>query len=254
MYRTLALLCLCLLLSLPTWAGDTVRVAVASNFLATLKLLATDYQARSGDRLRISSASTGKLYAQIIHGAPFEVFLAANAREPERLEEEGLAVPGSRFTYALGRLALWAPRWNGNEKDWADAIRQQPKARIALANPATAPYGTATHEALRRRGLLAGLAPTRLIRGENVAQAFQHVASGATTLGFVAWPQLKGKAPIPGRHWLIEPHWHSPIRQQAVLLKRAASRSSPRRFLRYLAGPHARRIIADQGYRLEPDP
>jgi len=254
MSRALSLFCLCLLLALPARAGDTVRVAVASNFLATLKLLGADYQARSGDRLLISSASTGKLYAQIRHGAPFEVFLAANAREPERLEQEGLTVPGSRFTYALGQLVLWAPGWDGPADDWASVIRQWPKARIALANPATAPYGAAAHEALRRRGLLAGRPPARLVRGENVAQAFQHVASGATRLGFVAWSQLKPRIPVAGRHWLIEPRWHPPIRQQAVLLKGAADRAAPRRFLRYLAGPHARRIISGQGYRLEPAP
>ncbi len=243
-----------LALSLACQANEA-RIAVASNFLLPLQKLARDYQAQTGGHLRISAASTGKLYAQIVNGAPFDVFLAANAREPRKLEQSGHAVPGSRFTYALGRLALWAPRFSGDEPDWGKALLARPGARIALANPAIAPYGAAAWQALEQRGLLPALKNSQFIRGENVSQAYQHVASGATAMGFVAWSQLVARQDNQvGRHWLIGNQWHAPIRQQAVLLRQAAANPAARRFLSYLTSPRARRTIAAFGYDLEPPP
>lgn len=245
--RTLVALSL-LTLSISALA-DQVQVAVASNFTPTLRLLATAFASQTGHRLRISSASTGKLYAQITHGAPFDLFLAADAARPERLEQAGHTVDGSRFTYAQGRLVLWGPKINSSQPV-ETLLQSSGIGHIAIANPTTAPYGTATREVLRSMSLWEGL-KGRLVRGENVGQAYQYVASGAADLGFVAYSQLLSGQHQDGYLWSIPQDHFQPIRQQAVLLKRAENKPAAHLFLEYLRSPAARKIIVEQGYSIE---
>lgn len=195
----------------PAMAGQA-HVAVAANFAPLMPALAERFERDTGHTLVISSASTGKLYAQIVHGAPFDVFLAADDDYPHRLEREGRGVAGSRFTYAVGRLALWSPRPSIVDGDSA-VLKQKRFRKLAVANPRLAPYGAAAREALEKLGLWTSLQP-QMVFGENIAQTYQFVASGNAELGFVAYSQVKGKA---GSHWLVPASLHSPLRQDALL-------------------------------------
>lgn len=232
---------------LPPAAADTVSVAVASNFLAPLRALSETFERQSGHRLRISSGSTGKLYAQIAHGAPFDVFLAANEREPARLEREGLAAADSRFTYALGRLVLWSRAPDRIPGDGAALLQAGSFGRLAIANPKTAPYGAAAMAVLRHLGLAEALAG-KLVRGENIGQAFQYVASGNVELGLVAFSQVLATEE-PGSVWQVPDAWYPPIAQQAVLLERAQGAQAAEEFLAFLKSDAVRReLMARFGY------
>ncbi len=234
------------LLSVPAHAGSggNLRIAVAANFAPTLEQLAEAFRRETPAAIPVTlvPGSTGKHYAQIRHGAPFDAFFAADAARPERLEREGRIVPGSRFTYALGCLVLWSPDPDRVDADGrvlaGDGFR-----RLAIANPRLAPYGRAAREVLEGLDLWARLQP-RLVRGENIAQAFQYVASGNAELGFVACSQVIGRA---GSRWPPDPARHAPIVQQAVLL-----RDSPaaRAFLDFVRSPAARARIRAAGYGL----
>jgi len=220
-----------------------VRVAVASNFIGPLQDLAARFHATTGANVVVSAGSTGKLYAQIKNGAPFDVFLAANAREPGRLEAEGAAVPGARFTYARGRLALWCI--SAQTQEGARACLQGDPRRIAIANPRLAPYGRAAESAMAALALdLSG----RIVNGENIAQAFQLVWSGNVSAGFVALSQVKNRAGLRGAYWVVPPELHAPIDQQAVLLVRAKDNAAARAFLDYLKSAEARVVIEGFGY------
>jgi len=242
------LLALLLAFCLMQAAGATVvRVAVAANFAATLHELAAGFRSETGHRLQISSGSTGKHYAQIRNGAGFDVFLSADSARPERLEAEGVGVTGSRFTYAVGRLALWVP----GEAELGppeDYLATADFARLAIANPRLAPYGQAAQQALQTWQLWERLQP-RLVRGENAAQAYQFVATGNAPAGLVALPHLRvGQAPV-GSFRLISDNLHQPIRQQALLLRPGAAAEA---FLRYLGGRAATAVIRAAGYQV-PD-
>ncbi len=230
------------LLSAPAGADSGLRIAVAANFAPTLERLAAEFRGEMPVAITLVPGSTGKHYAQIRHGAPFDAFFAADAARPERLEREGRIVPGSRFTYALGCLALWSP-----DPDRVDAagrvLSGEGFRRLAIANPRLAPYGRAAREVLEGLGLWTGLQP-RLVRGENIAQAFQYVASGGAELGFVACSQVIDRE---GSRWLPDPAAHAPIVQQAVLLR--DSRAA-RAFLDFVRGPAARARIRASGYGL----
>jgi len=240
--RTLSL-CLCCLACSAALA-DQVRVAVAANFAPTLERLADDFTAQTGHRLLISSASTGKHYAQIRNGAAFDVFLAADIARPKRLEVEGHAVAGSRFDYARGRLVLWAPA-AGALHDARAALTGEQVRRLAIANPRLAPYGVAARQVLEAWGLWSDV-QSRLVRGENIGQAFQFVATGNAQAGLVALSQLLGlDASARGAYREIAADLHAPIRQQAVLLRPGRAAES---FLAYLRGPRARAIIGEAGY------
>jgi len=232
------------LLSAPAHAGSggNLRIAVAANFAPTLEQLAEDFRRQRPLAVTLVPGSTGKHYAQIRHGAPFDAFFAADAARPERLEQEGRIVPGSRFTYALGCLALWSPDPDRIDADGrvlaGDGFR-----RLAIANPRLAPYGRAAREVLEGLGLWSRLQP-RLVRGENIAQAFQYVASGNAELGFVARSQVVDR---PGSRWLPAPVSHAPIVQQAVLLRDS---EAGRAFLDFVRSPAARARIRAAGYGL----
>ena len=224
--------------------SDTARVAVASNFASAARQLAKTFDTTTGHHVAIVTGSTGKLYAQIRNGAPFDAFLSADRLRPELLEKQGAAVAGSRFTYALGRLALWSPGWF--DASGGEAILRAGRFRhLAIANPKLAPYGKAAQEALTGMGLWQTL-QGRMVRGENIGQALQFVNSGNAELGFVAWSQItRSGGGAAGSFWLVPASLHAPIVQQAVLLSRNVAASG---FLDYLKTEAAKQIIRDAGY------
>lgn len=243
------LLCLLLLGAQGAWA-DTLRVAVAANFAGTARVLAERFEAASGHRLKLAFGSTGKHYAQITHGAPFDAFLAADRERPERLEAEGRVVPASRFTYALGRLVLWSPRPN-LLADGGQALANGDFAHLAIANPRLAPYGKAARQVLERLALWDAL-QDKLVRGENIAQTYHFVRSGNAKLGFVALSQLhQPGAPAGGSRWEPPMSLYDPIEQQAVLLRDTAAGQA---WLRFLRSPEAQALIRDHGYRSLHEP
>jgi molybdate transport system substrate-binding protein len=219
-------------------AGEA-HVAVAANFAVPAKRLAEEFGARTGHKLTLSNGSTGKFYAQIKSGAPFDVFLSADEETPRRLEAEKLAVAGSRFTYAVGRLALWSPKTEFVDEQFLQA---QKFSRLAIANPRLAPYGAAARETLEKLGLWQALQP-KLVQGENIAQTYQFVSSGNADLGFVALSQLH-----TGSYWLVPERMHTPLRQDAVLLARGADNAAARAFLDDLRSAPARERIRSYGY------
>lgn len=225
-------------------AADEVRVAAASNFRETLAALAAAFEAGSAHELVLIFGSSGKHYAQIVNGAPFDVFLSADAERPERLENAGLSLHGSRFTYALGRLALWSAQPALVDQGGA-VLKRGDWHYLAIANPDLAPYGRAAVEVLHRAGAWEA-ARQRLVRGENVAQAFQFVDSGSAEMGFVAWPQLvTAQRSEEGSHWLVPESMHRPIVQQAVLL---SDSQGARDFHAWLQSDEARQLIRAHGY------
>ena len=242
------LLLLCLLV-LPVQAGEVLRVAVASNFLPVARLLAQSFEAETGHRVKLVPGATGRLYAQIVRGAPFDLFLAADRVRPQRLEREGRIVPGSRRTYALGRLVLWSPDPQ-RIRDGSGVLRRGDFYRLAIANPRLAPYGRAAREVLERLGLWQALTP-RLVRGENIAQAFHFVQSGNAELGFIAAAQWQGlPAARRGSAWPVPANLHEPIEQQMVLL---SPRPAARAFHAWLLRPESRGVVRRSGYEVPAD-
>ncbi len=236
-----------LLLGLTTAHAAAVTVAVAANFAAPMKGLATLYEQRTGNRLVVSVGASGALAAQVLHGAPFQVFLSADQKTVQALEDQGHTVPGTRYTYAVGRLVLWSPR--PDLVDPQGAVLRSPRfERLAIANPKLAPYGAAALEAIERLGLSATLRP-RVVQGENIAQAHQFTASGNAQLGFLALSQvmLDGRL-VGGSAWIVPSTLHAPLRQDAVLLKRGADAPAARAFLDFLRSDAARAIIRAHGY------
>lgn len=221
-----------------------IRVAVASNFARAIRATVDQFEMDTGNKVTLAYGSTGKHYAQIVNGAPFDAFFAADTRRPELLEKEGLAIQGSRFTYAVGKLVLWSPA--AVTVDPEGNILEHGKFRyLAIANPDLAPYGVAAREVLQARGLWEDL-EGRLVRGENIAQAFQFVASGNAELGFVAWSQLRRPGQeFEGSHWDVPTALYTPIEQQAVLLKDS---DAGRVFMSFMRSEKAIRIIRDHGY------
>lgn len=244
-----AFLAIGLALTQAATAAEEARLAVAANFAAAAGELAEQFARNTGRRLAVSAGSTGKLYAQIRNGAPFDVFLAADSETPSRMEQEELAVAGSRFTYALGKLVLWSPQ-KGLVDDKGGVLQKAAFKRLAIANPKLAPYGAAAVESMKRLGVWPVL-QHRLVQGENIAQTFQFVASGNAELGFVALSQIveRGKEPA-GSYWLVPPSLHAPIRQDAALLLHGARNVAAQEFLAYLRSPGARESIRAYGYDL----
>ncbi len=223
------------------------RIAVAANFADAARKLAADYSKQSGQKIEISSASTGKLYAQIVNGAPFDALLSADADTPRRLVDEGLADGATLHDYAIGRLVLWS-RDPARVKDGEALLRKGDIDRLAIANPDLAPYGAAAREALHYVRRWDELQP-RLVMGENVGQATQFVASGAAPLGLVPRSLvLEARKTTPGSGWEVPATWHAPIVQSAVLLKRGAANPAARGFLKYLQSPAAQKRIRAFGY------
>lgn len=232
------------------FAATTV-VAVASNFSHTANEIGGLFNDVSGHQVTFVSSSSGKLFAQISQGAPFDVFLSADVERPRRLESMGLAVPGSRFTYATGRLALWSTDARYLNKDCKAALLAGNLDTLAMANPDIAPYGIAAQQVLDAIGY-GDNAGVRIARGESVAQTYQFVASGAASMGFVAAPQLVMRPALQGTcRWAVPESMHAPISQQAVLLTRAKGNPAARAFLAFLASEQASAIIAAHGYGVD---
>lgn len=234
-----------LLMAQAARAGPVVRVAVAANFTAAMKRIAAGFERSTGDRVRVSFGSTGSLYAQIRNGAPFDLFLAADERRPRLLEREGSAVPGSRFTYAVGRLVLWSPQKNLVSGD--EVLKGTGFSHLAIANPKTAPYGAAAEQVLRRLDLWSKLQP-RIVRGENIAQTYQFTATGNAQLGFVALSEAMKSG---GSRWNIPQSFYKPIRQQAVLLVHGKDNRAAHALLAYLKSAAGHRVIRSFGYGTE---
>ncbi len=220
-----------------------MTVAVASNFLAVHESVAKRFSAATGHEIRTVSGSTGQLFAQIRNGAPVDVFLAADRERPERLEAEGLGVVGTRFTYAFGRLAVLGAEV-AVPSDAERLLHEGKFRRMSVANPSFAPYGQAARQALERLGLWE-TAADRLVYGENVAQAYQFVATGAAELGFVSQSQVISARDV---HWLVPATLHDPIGQDAILLSHGADRPAARSFMEFLRTDEVRSVIATGGY------
>ncbi len=229
--------------------AETVTVAVASNFAETARVLAAEFEDTTGHEVRVIQGSTGKLHAQIVHGAPFDVFLSADVARAEDLESRGLIEDGSRFTYAVGMLALWSP--DATLSDNCDDLLTMPDdSKVAIANPRLAPYGLAAQRYLQSEGLWDELRP-RLVYGENIAQTFQFVATGNARVGFVAVSQLfSDSAPESACTGVIAADADAVLHQQAVLLRRAADNAGAREFLAFLRTADTRRRIEARGYAL----
>ncbi|OYW26326.1 MAG: molybdate ABC transporter substrate-binding protein [Caulobacter sp. 12-67-6] len=226
-------------------AAET-RVAVAANFTEPAKALAKRFEARTGHKLILSFGSSGQFYTQIANGAPYEVFLSADAERPVKAEAEGLAVAGTRFTYATGRLVLWSQ--TPGLVDGQGAVLSSGRfEKLAIAEPKSAPYGQAAVETMTRLKVHDALKP-RIVQGASITQAFQYVRTGAAELGFVALSQVINEK--GGSRWIVQAAWHTPIDQQAVLLKTGAGNPAARAFLAYLKSAEARAIIQRYGYEV----
>lgn len=231
---------------IPSLAGPAT-IAVAANFADAATALKQDFESRTDHGLQLVFGSTGKLYAQIRNGAPFDAFLAADTERPRRLEREGVAIMGTRFTYARGALALWSPR-QGIVDDAGKLLESGDYRFLAIANPSLAPYGAAARQVLERLGLWSAL-QQRLVFGENIGQAFQFVATGNADLGLVALAQLSDPyRPAEGSRWIVPETLYDPIEQQAVRLSDHPAAVS---FLDYLRSEPAHHQIARYGYRLQ---
>jgi molybdate transport system substrate-binding protein len=237
-------------ISAPVTAGEIV-VAVASNFLSPFKEISQTFERSSGHKIIIVSGSTGSLFAQIVNGAPYEIFLSADNHRPIKLEERGLTVNGSRFVYAIGRLTLWSADPNQIKKNGIENLQRNNFENLAIANPKTAPYGQAAAEVLKKLNLWDGLLPN-LRRGGNITQAFQYTATGNTELGFVALSQvLDPKLKVKGSRWDIPQEMHSVLEQSAVLLKKGEGNKGASELLRYMQEKNAQQIIKKYGYDIK---
>jgi len=226
-------------------AAET-HVAVAANFTEPAKEIAARFEARTGHKAVLSFGSSGQFYAQIANGAPFQVFLSADTERPQKAEAEGFAVPGSRFTYAVGRLVLWSAT-PGLVDPKGAVLASNRFEKLAIADPKTAPYGLAAIETMKKLGLYARLTP-KIVQGSSITQAFQFAKTGAAELSFVALSQVINEP--GGSRWIVPAANHTPIEQGAVLLKTGANDVAAKAFLRFLRGPDAKAIIKRYGYEV----
>lgn len=236
-----------LLATLPAQAGE-IRAAVAANFTAPAKLIAEQFQTDTGHTVKLSFGSTGKFYSQIKASAPFDLLLAADDTTPERMGKEGLGHSASRFTYAIGKLALWS-----RKPGYVDAkghVLQGKFDKLAIANPKLAPYGVAAQETLESLGLWSGV-QGRIVMGQSSAQTLQFAETGNVDLAFIALSQtFKDGKSIGGSLWEVPRHLHTPIRQDAILLAQPQDKAAAEAFLKYLQGAKAAAVIKRYGYDL----
>jgi molybdate transport system substrate-binding protein len=224
--------------------AEEVTVAVAANFTEPAKQIAAAFEKATGDKVTFSFGSSGQFYSQIANGAPFEVFLSADADRPTKAEKAGLAVSGTRFTYAVGRLVLWSAKVGFVDNHGA-VLRGTGFSKLSIADPAAAPYGLAAIETLHALGVYDQVKP-KIVQGTSIAQAYEFVKTGNAELGFVALSQVIDDR--SGSRWLVPEADHDPITQQAVLLKPGVDSKAARAFLNFLKGPAARAIIHRFGY------
>nr|WP_233161397.1 MULTISPECIES: molybdate ABC transporter substrate-binding protein [unclassified Achromobacter] len=229
-------------------AGE-VQVAVAANFTAPVKAIAAEFEKDTGNKVVAAFGATGQFYAQIQNGAPFEVFLAADDSTPAKLETEKRIVPGSRFTYATGALALWSAK-EGYVDDKGEVLKKNQYKHLSIANPKAAPYGLAAVQTLEKLGLTQAV-KDKIVEGQNITQAQQFIATGNAELGFVALSQIyKDGKVTSGSAWVVPASMHEPIRQDAVILDKGKDNAAAKAFVDYLKGPKAATIIKSYGYQL----
>jgi molybdate transport system substrate-binding protein len=237
------------LICLNTAWADEVQVAVAANFTAPIQAIAKDFEKDTGHTLVAAYGATGQFYAQIKNGAPFEVFLAADDTTPAKLEQEKEIVPGSRFTYAIGTLALWSAK-EGYVDAKGDVLKQNAYKHLSIANPKAAPYGLAATQVLDKLKLTEAT-QGKIVEGQNITQAFQFVSTGNAELGFVALSQIyKDGKVTSGSAWIVPSNLHDPIRQDAVILNKGKDSAAAKALVEYLKGPKAAAVIKSYGYEL----
>jgi molybdate transport system substrate-binding protein len=220
---------------------------VAANFAEPIKAIAAVLKKTTGHTIQITLGATGKLYAQIANGAPFDVLLAANSDTPTQLEKDGLAQPGSRFTYATGKLVLWSAD-TAKVDGKGDVLKTPGLRKLAYANPKVAPYGAAAVEVIDKLGLTATLAP-KLVQGESIGQAFTFAYTGNADAGFVALSQvLEGGKLKSGSMWVIPQNLYTPIQQDAVVLQRGANNPAAQALVKLLKSPNIKDLIRSYGY------
>lgn len=238
---------LAMLISASALAGE-VQVAVAANFTAPMNRIAEKFQKETGHKVRLSFAATGKLYAQITNGAPFDILLAADDARPAKLEKEGGAVVGSRFTYATGRLVLWSAK-PGMVDEKGDVLKAATFKHLAMASPKLAPYGAAAVETMNGLGVFRALEP-KLVLGESIGQTYGFIKSGNADLGFVALSQVVENGKLKsGSVWIVPDKFHTPIRQDAVLLTRARNNKAAADLLAFLKTEKTKAVIRSYGYQ-----
>jgi len=229
-------------------AGE-VQVAVAANFTAPMQQIAAAFEQDTGNKAVLAFGATGKFYAQIHNGAPFEILLAADDETPVKLEQEQQTVPGSRFTYATGKLVLWSAQ-AGYVDSGGKVLQSGQFAHLSIANPKAAPYGAAAVETLTKLNLYTRLQP-KIVQGENISQAHQFVSTGNAELGFVALSQVARDGKFSsGSGWIVPASMHAPIRQDAVILSKGGANPTARALMDYLRSDKAKGIIRAFGYEL----
>lgn len=245
----LAATALASLLTFNTAWADEVQVAVAANFTAPIQAIAKAFEKDTGHKLIAAYGATGQFYAQIRNGAPFEVFLAADDSTPAKLEQEKAIVPGSRFTYAIGTLALWSAT-PGYVDAKGEVLKKNAFKHLSIANPKTAPYGLAATQVLDKLKLTEATRP-KLVEGQNITQAFQFVSTGNAELGFVALSQIYKDGKVEsGSAWIVPSSLHAPIRQDAVILEKGKDNPAAKALVDYLKGPKAAAVIKSYGYEI----
>jgi len=232
-----------------TARAEEVSVAVAANFTAPMQKIAAEFEKATGHKAQLIFGSTGKFYAQIKSGAPFQLLLAADDETPAKLVKEGDGVAGSQFTYAIGKLVLWSPK-PGFVDDKGEVLKVGKFEHLSIANPKLAPYGLAATETLKALGVADRLQP-RIVMGESITQAQQFVTSGSAELGFIAFSQIhKDGKLIDGSYWLVPAKYHSPIRQDAVVLAKGKGNAAVEALAGFLRSKAAADIIKSYGYDL----
>jgi len=228
--------------------AEQITVACASNFSGAMKEIVAVFEQQSGHQVNLVFGSSGRIYAQIKNGAPFDIFFSADQQKPMALATEGLIVSHSRFTYALGALVLWSSNPAVNVEQ-AEVVRQHNYTKLAIANPKLAPYGRAAVEALDSLGL-SDASRNKWIQGENIAQTFQFVSTGNAEIGFVALSQVTVDGEIKnGSGWIVPSSLYSPIKQDVVLLRKAEQSEAARALLDFVQGQQGQRIVEAFGYQ-----
>ena len=228
--------------------SEVAHIAVASNFIKAMKAIKTDFQQSTGHELKLSFGSSGKIYAQIKHGAPFHAFLSADQAMPEALEKDGLVLDNSRFTYAIGTLVLWSPL-AGFVDEKANRLKSGQFKRLALANPKLAPYGQAAVQVLERLKLN-HLTKRKWVRGENIAQTYQFISTQNADIGFVALSQVVSNGSLKnGSAWIVPQNLYGPIRQDAVLLSKGKNNIAAHALMSFIRSNKGKKIIGSYGYK-----
>lgn len=225
-----------------------VKVAVAANFAKTLEDITAQFEKDTGHKVLATPGASGKFYAQIVNGAPFEIFISADDETPRKLVKEAKAITETQFTYAIGTLALWSP--DANLVDQGGGVLKTDKFKfLAIANAKVAPYGQAAVQTMLKLGLLTKLEP-RVVQGENIAQTYQFVTSGNAQLGFVALSQITENGKVKsGSAWIVPQEFHDQIKQDAILLNNGKDSIAAKALLEYLKSDKAKKIIASYGYK-----